>query len=166
MTRPALSPASDLQALRGYDTPTICNALELVAPERRGFGYTSEWFLCARPELEPIVGYARTVTIRARHPGPRGSDEARAFRLAYLRYVAEGPKPCIIVVQDLDGHLAGYGSFWGEVHSTMHQALGAVGAITDGAMRDCPASRPASRSSHARLSPLMPMTIWSISGAK
>jgi regulator of RNase E activity RraA len=50
--------------------------------------------------------------------------------------LAEGSKPFIVVVQDLDGQLAGYGSFWGEVHSTIHRALGAAGAITDGAMRD------------------------------
>jgi regulator of RNase E activity RraA len=128
--------SADLEALRALDTPTICNALELVDPGRRGFGYTSETFICARPDLPPMVGYARTVTIRARQPGVRTPQEARAFRLEYLKFVAEGPKPSIIVVQDLDGSLAGYGSFWGEVHSNMHQALGAVGAITDGAMRD------------------------------
>jgi regulator of RNase E activity RraA len=128
--------AAELDALRALDTPTICNALELVAPERRGFGYTTQTFFCARPQLPPIVGYARTVTIRARQAGVRSPDEARAYRLAYLKYIAEGPKPSIIVVQDLDGRLAGYGSFWGEVHSTMHQALGAAGAITDGAVRD------------------------------
>ena len=128
--------ASELDALRRLDTPTICNALEQVVPERRPYGYTSELFVCARPELPPVVGYARTATIRARQPGSRPAAEARAYRLEYLKYLWNGPKPFVVVIQDLDGYLAGYGSFWGEVHSTMHQALGAVAAITDGAMRD------------------------------
>jgi regulator of RNase E activity RraA len=56
--------------------------------------------------------------------------------MQYLKYLWEGPKPFVVVVQDLDGYMAGYGSFWGEVHSTIHQALGGLGAITNGAMRD------------------------------
>ena len=128
--------AGDLEALKAFDTPTICNALEIVEPSRRGYGYTSETFFCVRPSLPPIVGYAKTATIRASQPNIRSAEEARAHRLAYLKFVSEGPRPSIIVVQDLDDNMAGRGSFWGEVHSTIHQALGAVGAITNGAVRD------------------------------
>ena len=49
-----------LDALRSLDTPTVCNALEAVAPRRRGHGYTVTPLVCPRPELAPIVGYART----------------------------------------------------------------------------------------------------------
>ena len=38
-------------------------------------------------------------------------------------------------MQDLDKPNV-YGSFWGEVNSNTHRALGAVGTITDGAIRD------------------------------
>lgn len=133
--KPALS-AHELDLLRKLDTPTVCNALEQVMPERRPYHYTSELFVCARPELPPVVGYARTATIRARQPGSRSAVDARAYRMRYLKYLWEGPKPFVAVIQDLDGYLAGYGSFWGEVHSTIHQALGGAAAITDGAMRD------------------------------
>jgi regulator of RNase E activity RraA len=126
----------ELDPLCHLDTPTVCNALEMVTPERRSLGYTSELFVCARPELPPVIGFARTATIRSRQPGGRSPQDARAYRLQYLKYLAEGPKPFVAVIQDLDGYLSGYGSFWGEVHSTIHQALGGVGAITDGAMRD------------------------------
>ena len=58
-------PASVLEALARYDTPTICNAMEIVAPERRLIGYTTKPLVCPFPELPPMVGYARTVTIRS-----------------------------------------------------------------------------------------------------
>ena len=126
---------AQLDLLCQFDTPTICNALERVFPERRSYGYTLETFVCAQPGLPPVIGYARTATIRSRQPSSRSPAEARAHRLQYLKYLADGPKPFVVVIQDLDGPRAGYGCF-GEVHSAMHQALGAVGAITDGAMRD------------------------------
>ena len=61
----ATLPAALLEALARHDTPTICNALEIVAPERRLIGYTTRPLVCPFPDLPPIVGYARTVTIRS-----------------------------------------------------------------------------------------------------
>ena len=58
-------PASVLEALARYDTPTICNAMEIVAPDRRLIGYTTKPLVCPFPDLPPMVGYARTVTIRS-----------------------------------------------------------------------------------------------------
>src|SRR5580692_3840109 len=58
-------PASLLEALGRYDTPTICNAMEVVAPERRLIGYTTKPLVCPFPDLPPMVGYARTVIIRS-----------------------------------------------------------------------------------------------------
>ena len=46
------------------------------------------------------------------------------------------------MLQDLDGHDAGFGAFWGEVQSTVHKALGSLGVITDGCIRDIPAWAP------------------------
>jgi len=54
-----------LEALRAFDTPTICNALELVAPARRAIGFTRRQLLAPFPELKPVVGFARTATIRS-----------------------------------------------------------------------------------------------------
>ena len=54
--------------LKTMDTPTVCNALELLAPKRRGYGYTVEPLVCLRPAAGPIVGVARTATIRSAHP--------------------------------------------------------------------------------------------------
>lgn len=129
--------AEELKSLVALDTPTICNALEVVAPQRRGFGYTTQPFVSARPQLPPIVGYARTATIRAMHPSDRGAGAMKEQRLAYYRYVSEGPKPSILVIEDLDP-TPGYGAFWGEVQSNIHKGLGCVGVVTDGCVRDIP----------------------------
>jgi len=131
-------PRSVLDALGRYDTPTICNALELVVPERRLTGYTVRPLVCPFPDLPPIVGYARTATIRSTTPAQRSKQEEREYRMAYYSYVGSGPSPRISVIQDLDGVEAGYGSFWGEVHSAVHKALGCLGVVTDGSVRDIP----------------------------
>ena len=136
------SAAIALEALAAFDTPTICNALERVDPATQARGFTVRPLICGFPELAPIVGYARTATIRAR-AAPQGSaPEVKARRHAYYRYVDAGPKPSIIVIQDLDGEHAGYGAFWGEVHSAVHKGLGAIGLITDGSVRDLPQWAP------------------------
>ena len=125
-----------IEELQTIDTPTVCNALELLAPERRGYGFTVRPLVCPRPELPPIVAVARTVTIRAAHPSHLKGTEARDLQHAYYTYVDEGPKPSVMLIQDLDGDQRGYGSWWGEVNSNIHRALGCVGTIIDGAIRD------------------------------
>ena len=64
MTQATPTPEA-LEALRAFDTPTICNGLELVVPERRAIGFTTEPFAVADPDLPPMVGFARTATVRA-----------------------------------------------------------------------------------------------------
>ncbi|NNE94922.1 MAG: RraA family protein, partial [Acidimicrobiales bacterium] len=99
---------SVLAGLRALDTPTVCNALELVAPERRGYGFTSQPLVCARPDLPSVVAFARTATIRAAHPS--NDADVTYARNAYYEYIDAGPKPSIVVIQDLDAE-PGYGSF-------------------------------------------------------
>src|SRR5271168_2407818 len=108
-------PASVLEALARYDTPTICNAMEIVAPERRLIGYTTKPLVCPFPDLPPIVGYARTTTIRSVAASGLSAAEQQARRLAYYEYVGTGHGPRINVIQDIDGADAGFGAFCGEV---------------------------------------------------
>jgi regulator of RNase E activity RraA len=126
---------AELSPLRELDTPTVCNALELLVPERRGYGYTVQPLVCAFPDLPPMVGYARTGTARATRPASRDAAAVKAQRFAYFDYVADGPGPRIMVIQDLDSQ-PGYGAFWGEVQTNIHKALGCLGAITNGSIRD------------------------------
>ncbi len=127
-----------IEDLQSLDTPTVCNALEVVAPERRGYGYTTQPLVCTRPELPPMVGIARTATIRSAHPSHLAGSAARELNDGYYAYVDDGPKPSIMVIQDLDGAQRGYGSWWGEVNSNVHKGLGSLGVITDGSVRDLP----------------------------
>ena len=68
---------ADLEKLAQWDTPTICNGLELIVPERRAIGFTVEPMAVADEKLPPIVGLARTGTLRAKEP-PRGKVAERA----------------------------------------------------------------------------------------
>ena len=126
-----------IEQLQQFDTPTVCNALEVIAPERRGYGFTTKPLVCTRPELKPMVGIARTASIRAAHPSDLRGAEARAVADGYYAYIDEGPKPSIVVIQDLDAE-RGYGSWWGEVNSNIHRGFGCLGVITDGSVRDLP----------------------------
>ena len=82
----------DLAALGRYDTPTVCNALLAVAPEaaRRS---TKGMLQCARPDLPPMVGFARTALYRTMEPGGLDAAGARAQDLAWFDYVSAGPGP-------------------------------------------------------------------------
>jgi regulator of RNase E activity RraA len=131
-----------LEALARYDTPTICNAMEVIAPERRLIGYTTRPLICPFPDLPPMVGYARTVTIRSVLKSALPPDEQARRRIAYYEYVGTGLGPRITVIQDIDGPDVGYGAFWGEVQSNVHKALGCLGVITDGSIRDIPQWAP------------------------
>ena len=133
---------SQLEFLRSIDTPTVCNLVEVVAPERRGFGYTVKHLHCPFPELPSIVGFAKTVTFKARDAVPLGEANYMQKRLDYLDYVAGEPRPSIMVMEDLDGEHVGYGAFWGEVQSNIHKALGCLGVVTNGSIRDIPMIAP------------------------
>lgn len=130
MTNQPLTEA-ELDALRALDTPTICNALEIAAPERRAIGFTTTPLVCPRPELPPIVGYARTARLRSMRPAQDGI----ADRVAYYEYVAEAPGPTIVIIEDIDTQ-PGYGAFWGEVNTNIHKAIGCLGVVTSGSIRD------------------------------
>ncbi len=146
-------PASLLETLAHWDTPTICNALEVVAPERRLIGYTTKPLVCPFPDLPPMVGYARTATIRATSPSSLSPADQRAQRLAYYEYCGTGHGPRISVIQDLDGINIGFGAFWGEVNSSVHKALGCLGVVTDGSIRDIPAWAPGFQALAGSISP-------------
>ena len=126
----------EIAFLESMDTPTVCNVIEIVAPERRGHGYTTRHLHCPFPDLPPRVGFAKTATMRARDPVP-ASEGYMQKRLDYLDYIASEPCPSWVVIQDLD-EPAGYGAFWGEVQSNVHKALGCHGVVTNGCVRDIP----------------------------
>ena len=136
--------------LRRFDTPTIANALEIARGQRTITGFTRRTLIAAFPQLPPIVGFARTVTIRSSTP----YDPAvrRKNQLAYYEHVAQAPQPTVSVVQDIDSQ-PGLGAFWGEVNTHIHWGLGCAGAVTNGSMRDLDAMHPQFQCLAASLSP-------------
>lgn len=124
-----------LAHLRRVDTPSVCNAIE-VAQGRRGFdGFTRGTPFCSALDDPPIVGFARTATIRGARSSAEPPDEVRAKRRAYFRHMAEGPRPAIAVIEDVD-YPDCVGAWWGEVHVAVHKSLGMAGALTNGLVRD------------------------------
>jgi len=124
---------SELLKLKRWNTPTIYNGWEQITKSDAGKdGFNPEETTDFMPQMGPMVGYAVTVVIE---PGNRVHKQKPGAWEAYREYIASVPGPKIVVVQDLDKP-ATYGSFWGEVNSNVHRALGCVGTITDGAIRD------------------------------
>ena len=81
--------AALLEKLKTYDTPTICNALEIVDPARRLTGFTVKPLVCPFPALPPIVGYAKTASIRTTHAHELDAKKQREQRIGYYEYIAE-----------------------------------------------------------------------------
>ena len=126
---------ADLETLAQWDTPTICNGLELLDAKHRTTGFTTQNMICLDPKLKPMVGYARTATIQATLPPSGDAEAVREMRAHYYEHVAEQPLPSIAILQDLDPD-PGFGAFWGEVNTTVHKGLGCLGAVTNGSFRD------------------------------
>lgn len=121
-----------IQRLLQVDSPTISNAIESFRVRSRREGYMGPSIQCRFPDLGRVVGYATTCTIvdveEAYPPDPREREK-------WIESITNSPKPSICVVQD-QCYRKGWSSHWGEIMGTRVQTLGAVGIITDGAVRD------------------------------
>src|SRR5213080_4121329 len=131
MPIPQLS-AADLALLRQYDTPTICNVIELFDLQPRTAGYMDGRIRACFPEMPPIVGYAATATIRCAFPRREGAVYGSLDE--QVSRFSEIPGPPIVVFQDLDDPPVA--ATFGEIMCSTYQAFGAAGLITSGAARD------------------------------
>lgn len=121
-----------LNALRKISSPSVANAIETFKLRPRSEGFMSSEIRALFPELGPLVGYAVPALIRAE---PEPQEDHRASVFAWWDYVLSLPAPRIVVVHDLDDP-RGQGAQWGEVQGNIHRALGCVGVVTDGSVRD------------------------------
>jgi len=124
-----------LDALATLTVPTIANAVEVFAVVPANTGYNTQPLTCHFPSFGMCVGYAATVTATTdRAPGlaPDPIDEPTYWKWLNARTATAGP--VVLVLQDLD--VPPGGAMWGEWNAHVHQALGCVGTITDGAVRD------------------------------
>ena len=125
---------AELLELKRWNTPSVYNGWEQITGHDTGYeGFNLEPATDFMPFMGSMVGYAVTLVIE---PGNRAHVTGNEGTIKqYREYVASVPGPKIVVVQDLDKPVI-YGSFWGEVNSNLHHALGCVGTITDGGIRD------------------------------
>jgi regulator of RNase E activity RraA len=129
---PTIPSAADLELLRQYDTPTVCNVIELFDIRPRHTGYLDSRIQACYPKLPPMVGFASTATFRSGAP-PRAGDVYSGLTEQVAAF-AELPGPAIVVFQDLDDPPAA--ATFGEIMCTTYKAFGAAGLITSGAGRD------------------------------
>lgn len=119
------------QTLAAIPTPAVANGLERFDIRPRDEGFMDGSIHCRFPALGPMVGYAVT----AKLIGHAEDDDRPDLRERLWEHTQEVPGPRIVVIEDLDN---GVGSFWGEVNANVFHALGCLGVITNGGVRDLP----------------------------
>jgi 4-hydroxy-4-methyl-2-oxoglutarate aldolase len=128
-------PPGILDQLRALDACTVSNAIERLDVRLRNDGFTDMSVRCLSPKLPPMVGYAATGRIRT-----SVAPTARYCyydRLDFWEYLAHIPAPRVIVLEDMDAK-PGFGALFGEIHAQIGRALGCIGYVTNGAVRDLP----------------------------
>ena len=121
-----------LTKLAKYDTPTICNVIELFNYRPRNEGYMDLRIKCNFPEFPPMVGFATTVCFRSDAP-PAGGDAYGSLE-KQLEEFAKLPGPAVVVFEDIDDPPVA--AVFGEVMCSTYQAFGSVGLVTNGGGRD------------------------------
>ncbi len=135
MSAESVLTAGQMAALRRMDTCTVSNAIETFGVRLRNTGFANASVRCVFPEFPPLVGYAATARLRSVDPpiGKRSFQDRSDWWQDILRI----PEPRIVVLQDMDDK-PGLGAFIGDVHAAMLTALGCVGYVTNGAVRELP----------------------------
>jgi regulator of RNase E activity RraA len=90
------------------------------------------------PDAPPMVGYAFTARLRSGEPPIRGGTFHD--RTDFWNRVLELPSPRILVLEDMDDP-PGRGAFVGDMHAAILKALGCIGYLTNGAVRELPSVR-------------------------
>lgn len=125
--------AAQIQALAELDSGLVSNAIEQFNVRLRNEGFCDATIRCQTPALPPIAGYAVTAKMRSSVPPTVG----RSFhdRTDWWNEILRMPAPRIVVIQDVDAR-AGFGSLVGEIHANIFRALGCIGCVTNGAVRN------------------------------
>ena len=150
-----------MQQLKQYDSPTICNAIEIIKGSRQSSGFTYAPVFCTEPQLPPMVGFAKTAKIRGKTPSVDDPQQILQRRLDYHTYMGsevqiEGSDvgdsgaamntamnmatntptlPAVAVIEDMD-YPSPVACFFGEINMVVHKGLGLKGVLTSGLVRD------------------------------
>jgi len=138
MSADVLISKQDLEALRNLETCVVSNAIEAFEVRLRNAGFAGPAIRCMFEDLPPLVGHAATARLRSSEPPMAG----RVFRdrTDWWNSILAVPYPRIVVLQDMD-EIPGVGAFLGDTHAAMLRALGCVGYVTNGAVRELPRVR-------------------------
>lgn len=136
---PPLTPEL-LASLAHLDGCTLANVIETFDVRLRNAGFADSTVRCMFDDFPPMVGYAATARIRTSEPPMEG--HSYFYRTDWWNHILSIPAPRIVVVEDRDSQ-PGLGAFIGEVHASILSALGCVGVVTNGAVRDLRAVRAA-----------------------
>jgi 4-hydroxy-4-methyl-2-oxoglutarate aldolase len=128
----------DLDALRRFDSCMISNAIETFDARLRNTGFADASIRCMFEDAPAMVGYAATARLRSGEPPVVGGSFRD--RADFWNSILEIPAPRILVLEDLD-RLPGRGAFVGDMHAAILKALGCIGYVTNGAVRELPAVR-------------------------
>jgi len=137
----ALEPAlqvEELDALGRLDTCTVSNAIETFEVRLRNAGFADARIRCIFEDFPPMVGYAATARLRTVEPPMTGGSYHD--RTDWWNSILQVPPPRVVVLEDLDKP-PGLGAFLGDMHAGILRALGCVGYVTGGAVRDLPRVR-------------------------
>jgi regulator of RNase E activity RraA len=132
-----LEPES-LVELRQLDSCSVANAIETFGVRMRNTGFADSRVRCIYKDFPPLVGYAATLQVRTSDPPMEG--DSYYYRLDWLEHVLSVPFPRVLVVQDMDRN-PGLGSFIGDVHANILLAVGCIGVVTNGAVRNIEAAQ-------------------------
>ena len=127
--------SSLVEQLRDVDSPTLCNAIEALKVRNRATGFCSRLMRQLTPGLGTLCGYAVTVQAITATAEPIRRAEGVERYLEICRALQQSPKPAVVVFQEFGPHPE-YSAHIGEVLATMFQRFGAVGVVSDGAVRD------------------------------
>jgi 4-hydroxy-4-methyl-2-oxoglutarate aldolase len=127
-----------LEEFRRLDSCSVANAIETFGVRLRNTGFADSRIRCIFEDFPPLVGYAATIHVRTSDPPMEG--DSYYYRLDWLEQVLSVPPPRVLVVQDMDRH-PGLGSFIGDVHANILLALGCIGVVTNGAVRNVETAR-------------------------
>ena len=122
---------ADLSFLESVDSPTIANAIERFKVRPLTEGFIGGEVRCSFPELGPMVGRALTVTMR----NPCGRTASREGYWRMWEQLEATAGPTVLMIADESGAPQRV-AYAGEIMSRLARRLGAVGMVTDGALRD------------------------------
>jgi 4-hydroxy-4-methyl-2-oxoglutarate aldolase len=128
----------ELDALRQFDTCMVANAIESFRVRLCNTGFADASIRCMFPDAPSMVGYAATARLRSGEPPIVGGTFHD--RADFWNSILEVPAPRILVLEDMDDP-PGRGAFVGDMHAAILKALGCVGYLTNGAVRELPSVR-------------------------